>query len=282
MDEKHLLRSLADVAMGSPLFLTAPLLRRWHLRWGATGDELAAATPGDEVVERESFRATRAITIDAPPELVAPDRANWPRTSRPLVRANTLEERVTEGPVLFGGSVKVRYPSLPILDVDQPKLERPLPYSLHHGRERIPREALNQPGAARIRIDQFGNHMNVPKTHGNKERIQPTTDQRVAPSSRLEIIQTLDDSTGEGAVRVKAGGAVIALDHSNGPAGLDRRSQPGECLVRIREVFKDKAYKGVVEGRRPEGEIEYVRPLQSDVRDPFARQAAGSDLERLV
>jgi hypothetical protein len=55
-----------------PVFLTAPLYRRWHLRWGATAAEVAAALPGDELVPDAQYLSTRAITIDAPP------RAVWP------------------------------------------------------------------------------------------------------------------------------------------------------------------------------------------------------------
>jgi hypothetical protein len=55
-----------------PLFLTAPVYRSWHLRWGATDDEVRAAMPGDDVVPIASFNTTRAITIDAPPERVWP------------------------------------------------------------------------------------------------------------------------------------------------------------------------------------------------------------------
>jgi hypothetical protein len=55
-----------------PLFLTAPLFRRWHLRWGATPDEVEAALPGDELLPSPQFRCTRAITIQAPPSLVWP------------------------------------------------------------------------------------------------------------------------------------------------------------------------------------------------------------------
>jgi hypothetical protein len=54
------------------------------LRWGATDAEVAAPMPGDELVPRSSFTATRAITIDAPPEAVWPwlvqlgyRRAGW-------------------------------------------------------------------------------------------------------------------------------------------------------------------------------------------------------------
>jgi hypothetical protein len=61
-----------DAVGGLPLFATAPLYRRWHLRWGATDHEVQAPMPGDELVPKASMQATRAITIDAPPELVWP------------------------------------------------------------------------------------------------------------------------------------------------------------------------------------------------------------------
>jgi hypothetical protein len=55
-----------------PLFLTAPVYRRRHLRWGATTAEVTAAMPGDGLVARPGFCATRAITINAPPPAVWP------------------------------------------------------------------------------------------------------------------------------------------------------------------------------------------------------------------
>ena len=61
-----------DVLSGLPLFVTAPLRRHRHLRWGAADEEVRGAMPGDELVPRASFTATRAITIGAPPELVWP------------------------------------------------------------------------------------------------------------------------------------------------------------------------------------------------------------------
>jgi hypothetical protein len=69
---RTLLRAVRDVALAAPLFLGAPLMRRRHLRWGATDAEVAAAMPGDELVPHPSFNATRAITIDAPPEAIWP------------------------------------------------------------------------------------------------------------------------------------------------------------------------------------------------------------------
>jgi hypothetical protein len=65
-------RELASVLADLPLFLTAPLYRHWHLRWGATTQELAATLPGDELLPHAQFRSTRAITIDAPPGYVWP------------------------------------------------------------------------------------------------------------------------------------------------------------------------------------------------------------------
>lgn len=82
--DRHLLRSLGKVAVASPLFVSATLLRHWHLRWGATEAEVDAEMPGDELLIGSSFNATRAITIDAPPQAVWPwlaqigfGRAGW-------------------------------------------------------------------------------------------------------------------------------------------------------------------------------------------------------------
>ena len=83
-DTPKFLRGLLEVLAASPLFLFAPFYRHWHLRWGATDAEVAATMPGDELVPEPSFCATRAITIDAPPEAVWPwlvqmgfGRAGW-------------------------------------------------------------------------------------------------------------------------------------------------------------------------------------------------------------
>ena len=68
----ELAREIADVASDLPLFLTAPLYRRRHLRWGATAAEVASALPGDDLCARAQFGCTRAVTIDAPPQAVWP------------------------------------------------------------------------------------------------------------------------------------------------------------------------------------------------------------------
>ncbi len=80
----ELIREIGNVVHDLPAFLTAPLYRRWHLQWGATHDEVAAAMPGDGRFPSAQFRATRAITIDAAPDEVWPwlaqvgcRRAGW-------------------------------------------------------------------------------------------------------------------------------------------------------------------------------------------------------------
>ena len=66
------LRPVLEVVAVLPLFLVTPLLRRRHLSWGATEEEVAASMPGDELVPVSHFTPTRAITIDARPEQVWP------------------------------------------------------------------------------------------------------------------------------------------------------------------------------------------------------------------
>ena len=63
---------LGHVIADLPRFAAAPLYRPWHLRWGATSAEAGKAMPGDDIIVRAAYRATRAITIGAPPEAVWP------------------------------------------------------------------------------------------------------------------------------------------------------------------------------------------------------------------
>lgn len=46
------------------------IIRPWHLKWGATNKEVKLALPGDEIVKKPDFNATRGISISAPPEEV--------------------------------------------------------------------------------------------------------------------------------------------------------------------------------------------------------------------
>jgi len=47
------------------------IIRPWHLRWGASDEEVARVMPGDELIP-DATSATRAITIKATPEAIWP------------------------------------------------------------------------------------------------------------------------------------------------------------------------------------------------------------------
>lgn len=70
--KRQIAYGIVDFLCGLPLFLTAPLYRHWHMRWGARDVEVAASMKGDELIPAASFNSTRAITIDAPPGAVWP------------------------------------------------------------------------------------------------------------------------------------------------------------------------------------------------------------------
>lgn len=46
--------------------------RLWHLRWGATDEEVARRMPFDDLIPDANFFSTRAVTIDAAPEQIWP------------------------------------------------------------------------------------------------------------------------------------------------------------------------------------------------------------------
>ena len=80
----ELIGQIGAVLADLPRFLTAPLYRRWRLRWGATPEEVASSLPGDELLPSARFVCTRAVTIAAPPAAVWPwlvqvgcGRAGW-------------------------------------------------------------------------------------------------------------------------------------------------------------------------------------------------------------
>ncbi|WP_375772553.1 hypothetical protein NR798_17235 [Archangium gephyra] len=66
-----LLGGLAAVGAGGVVVYRF-LLRPWHVRWGATDEEVARPMPGDEVIDEPTFSSTRAITLHATPEDIWP------------------------------------------------------------------------------------------------------------------------------------------------------------------------------------------------------------------
>lgn len=69
---RQLVSEILDVGHDLPAFVTAPLYRRRHLRWGATAAEATRPMPGDDLVPGCQYCSTRAITIAAPPAAVWP------------------------------------------------------------------------------------------------------------------------------------------------------------------------------------------------------------------
>ncbi len=62
--------SLAGLAVMAAVYLL--LVRPWHRTWGASKTEAARPMPADGLVVDPDFEATRAVTIEAPPEKVWP------------------------------------------------------------------------------------------------------------------------------------------------------------------------------------------------------------------
>jgi hypothetical protein len=60
--------ALVAIVLAGYFFVARP----YQLHWGATAEEVARPMPGDELAPAPDFSATRAITIDAPPEDVWP------------------------------------------------------------------------------------------------------------------------------------------------------------------------------------------------------------------
>jgi hypothetical protein len=82
-ESKTIARWLGAAALGAiPLYLFA--IRPWHLRWGATDDEVQRLMPGDNLTQSPQLDSTRALTIHASPEQIWPwlvqigrGRAGW-------------------------------------------------------------------------------------------------------------------------------------------------------------------------------------------------------------
>ncbi|HEU5012709.1 MAG TPA: hypothetical protein VFT66_09210 [Roseiflexaceae bacterium] len=74
MNKRNMLRAATGAASlaGTALFAYTAAIRPWHMRWGATDEEVRRAMPGDEIVPHPTYNATRAITINARPKAIWP------------------------------------------------------------------------------------------------------------------------------------------------------------------------------------------------------------------
>ena len=73
---------LAAVAAAVAAYLG--LIRPWHVRWGATKDEVGRPMPGDGILGPGTGFTTRAVTIRAPTDQV------WPWLNSARLRASRL------------------------------------------------------------------------------------------------------------------------------------------------------------------------------------------------
>src|SRR5215204_7659525 len=68
MKRKSILRIIGGAAATGAAALAAYqfVIRPWHLRWGATDEEINETLPGDEVKPDAEAQVTHAITINVP------------------------------------------------------------------------------------------------------------------------------------------------------------------------------------------------------------------------
>jgi hypothetical protein len=78
------LAAAAPAAAAAAVVAYVRWLRPWQMHWGATDEEVARRLPGDELVGRPHWNATRAVTVAATPEQIWPwllqlgwGRAGW-------------------------------------------------------------------------------------------------------------------------------------------------------------------------------------------------------------
>lgn len=60
----------AVVALAGAVYTV--VVRPWHQRWGATGEEVVRPMPGDDIAQHPVEATTRAVTISARPEHIWP------------------------------------------------------------------------------------------------------------------------------------------------------------------------------------------------------------------
>ena len=67
MKRRNIFTGAALAAAGAGALAAYVLaVRPWHVRWGATDEEVGERLPGDELVPHSNVEATHAITVDAP------------------------------------------------------------------------------------------------------------------------------------------------------------------------------------------------------------------------
>jgi hypothetical protein len=63
---KKFFEAISGVAIMAACILLRPLMWRWYATWGASGEEITMALPGDELVPQSRGGYTQAVSIRAP------------------------------------------------------------------------------------------------------------------------------------------------------------------------------------------------------------------------
>jgi hypothetical protein len=74
----RILRALAAVGALAP-WAYLLIVRPWHIKWGATDEDVRKGLPGHELVPHPALESTRAVTILAPAEESGGGWCSWGR-----------------------------------------------------------------------------------------------------------------------------------------------------------------------------------------------------------
>jgi hypothetical protein len=179
-----------------------------------------------------------------------------------------LEERVAEHAVGLGRPVQVLHARIEHAGIDQAGRDGGFADALDHRGERLPGEAVDELGPARVDVHHAGRDADRVEACVPQERIELPADERVATRHPLQLDQAVDRLLGRGAVGMKVGRSVVALDHGDGAAGTEQPAKNRQRLDRPGQVFQDEADEDVVERPVGEGQGEDVRLPELHVGQP--------------
>jgi len=167
------------------------------------------AWPGVRPPRRWSPRAGRAAQADL---ARTGGRVRQAVRDRPVAspHAGALEERVAEHAVRLGRAPQPRGTARPRRRVNEPGGQGLVAHALHHGGERVPREALDPLRATRVDITHLRRHPHVPQPRLREQREELPAYERVASRPRLERDEAVDRPARVRVVEADEGRAVVA------------------------------------------------------------------------
>jgi uncharacterized membrane protein YfcA len=140
----------------------------------------------------------------------------------------------------------------------QPGAHRFVPHPRDHGGESVPREPLDQRRPGRVDVDRPRPDRDVAKARSCKQGLEFPSQQPVPACRSLQFDQAPDRRPRCGAVGMKERGAVITLDHRDGPARRQNPPQPPSCRYRVGQVLQHEAHEEVIERAVREWQVKQV------------------------